>query len=305
MSLDKTRSRKDIKKIEQQHTKGKKMKNITRILLGAIFMMGVVATGVHADGEIDDIEAIEDVQAEMDKDKTGTNPVNFQKELRLYNEYSWLNTEGDGNSNLTTLEFRTPFLKGKWQWRVRAKYNAVKADTNDDGTDDIDESGLGDIDMRFLTVPYVNTANRTAVALGLEVFLNTASEDVLGSGATSLGPQVFLAKFFSRGLFAPGLQYKFSVDEDDGRSDVNQFIIDLNLLIMGKDKQSWFFTDPQIVIDQENHTEFAMVDLEFGWMMSKWTDLKGHSFYIRPGFGVGVDRPVDYSVEIGYKIVGW
>jgi len=51
--------------------------------------------------------------------------------------------------------------------------------------------------------------------------------------------------------------------------------------------------------------EFAIIDLEFGWMMSKWPDLKGHSFYIRPSFGVGHDRPTDGSIEIGYKIVGW
>lgn len=239
-------------------------------------------------------------------DKTGTNPVNFQRDLRAYNEFSWLNTEGDGDQNLTTVEFRTPFAKGKWQWRVRARYNSITADVNDDGRDDIDESGVGDIDMRFLTVPILDMANRQAFAFGLEVFLDTASEDALGSGTTSLGPQAFYVKFLKNGLFAPGLQYKFSVDEDSGRADTDQIIIDLNYLRMAGDKQSWFFTDPQIVIDNENDTAFAIVDLEFGWMMSKWwPDLKGHSFYVRPSFGVGADRPSDYSVELGYKIVGW
>lgn len=28
-------------------------------------------------------------------DKTGTNPINFTHDLRLYNEYIWLNTQGD------------------------------------------------------------------------------------------------------------------------------------------------------------------------------------------------------------------
>jgi hypothetical protein len=269
------------------------MKNKTLILLIAIFIMGIVATGVHAE---------ENAQA---KDKTGTNPINFQNEARLYNEFSWLNTEGDGYQNLTTLELRTALFEGKWQYRVRVKYNAIQIDADDDGVDEVDDSGLGDIDMRLITVPYMNKANKTAIAAGLEVFLDTASEDALGLGSTSLGPQVFLVKFFSRGLFAPALQYKFSVDEDDGRSEVDQFLVDLNLLIMAKDKQSWFFTDPQIVIDNETNTEFAIVDLEFGVMMSKWTDLKGHSLYIRPSFGLGSDRPVDYSVEIGYKVVGW
>jgi hypothetical protein len=147
--------------------------------------------------------------------------------------------------------------------------------------------------------------NKRAFALGLEVFLDTASEDELGSGATSLGPQVFYVKFLKRGLFAPGLQYKFSVDEEDGRSDVDQILIDLNLLIMAGDKQSWFFTDPQIVIDREADVEYAIVDFEFGFMMSKWTDLKGQSIYIRPSVGVGTDRPTDGSIEVGYKMVGW
>jgi hypothetical protein len=72
------------------------------------------------------------------------------------------------------------------------------------------------------------------------------------------------------------------------------------------DKQSWFFTDPQIVIDNETDKEFGIVDFEFGWMMSKWkSNLQGHRFYIRPSIGVGSDRPVDGSIEIGYKIVGW
>jgi len=67
---------------------------------------------------------------------------------------------------------------------------------------------------------------------------------------------------------------------------------------------SWFSTDPQIVIDNEKNTEFAIVDLEFGWMMTKWwPDMKGHSFYIRPSFGVGADRPTDGFIEVGSKII--
>lgn len=239
------------------------------------------------------------------KDKTGTNPVNFTRDIRVYNEYTVLNTEGDGTQNLTTAEFRMPLFDGKWQWRVRARFNALTADYNNDGINDVDESGTGDMDMRFLTVPILNMAEKEAWAFGLEVFFNTASKDALGSGTTSLGPQAFYVKFLERGLFSPGLQYKFSVDEDTGRSEIDMLLIDLNYLLMAEDKQSWFFTDPQIVIDNEANIEYAIVDFEFGWMMSKWTDLKGHSIYVRPSVGVGTDRPVDGSIEIGYKIVGW
>ena len=66
--------------------------------------------------------------------KTGTNPIAFSNEIRVYNEFSWLNTEGDGRSNLTTLEYRTPFMDGKWQFRARARLNNLTADINDDGS---------------------------------------------------------------------------------------------------------------------------------------------------------------------------
>jgi hypothetical protein len=274
----------------------KRLFKSTIFTVAFILTIGFISTGVQAE---------EDKQAAAKADKTGTNPINFQREIRLYNEFSWLNAAGDGHQNLTTVEFRTPFLEGKWQWRIRARYNLIEADFNNDGIDEVDDSGFGDMDMRFLTVPYLNVTKKQAFAMGLEVFFDTASEDVLGSGTTSLGPQVFYVKFLPRGLFAPGLQYKFSVDEDTGRSDTEQILIDLNYLLMARDKQSWFFTDPQIVFDLENDIEFIIVDFEFGWMMSKWTDLKGHSIYIRPSIGIGSDRPVDGSVELGYKIVGW
>jgi hypothetical protein len=248
----------------------------------------------------------DNLKEKLEKDKTGTNPVNFSRDFRIYNEFTELNTEGDGTQNVTTAEIRLPFAKGKWQWRLRARFTSIEADLNGDGIDDIDESGLGDWDMRFLTVLNFDKQTLQAWATGLEVFLNTADEDALGAGSTSLGPQIFWVQFFKGGLFAPGLQYKFSIDEDDGRDEVDQILIDLNYLKMADDKQSWFFTDPQLVFDNENDVEFAIVDLEWGWMMTNWNpDKKGQSFYVRPSIGVGADRPTKGSIEIGYKWVGW
>jgi hypothetical protein len=89
-------------------------------------------------------------------DQTGTNPINFTFDARLYNEYLWLNTEGDGDKNVTTLEFRHPFLDGKFQFRTRVRVAHLEADLTGNGHDDVDEFGLGEIDFRFLTVPYVN-----------------------------------------------------------------------------------------------------------------------------------------------------
>jgi len=279
------------------------------IFLAAAVLLGPAAGGVRAQ-EADAPEAGAAEAAVTDKDdKSGTNPINFQRDIRIYNEYTWLNTEGDGNQNVTTLEYRTPFAGGKWQFRGRLPYSVTKADFNGDGIDDVNDNGLGDFNFRLMTVPYMKGAN--AIAVALEVFVDTASEDSLGTGATSLAPIVFYGHFFKGGwgpwkkggLFAPGLQYKFSIDEDVGRDEVEQIIIDINYLAMSENGKSWLFVEPQIVFDQENDTEFAIMDIEFGFMTSR----PGQSWYLRPTFtlGSGSDRPTDYGIEIAYKWIGW
>jgi hypothetical protein len=243
----------------------------------------------------------------MKSDKKGTNPINFTYDARLYNEYQWLNTEGDGNQNITTFEFRAPILDGKWQFRLRTRGVNIEADLNNDGIDDLDDSGWGDTDFRFLTVPYLDMSKKMAVAFGVEVFLDTASEDALGSGATSLGPQIFAVFFKPFGgmfdLVAPAYQHKFSVDEDSGRGEIHQGLIDVFFLKTSKDKQRWALIDPQGVIDYENNTEFMLIDVEVGTMLDKYLDAKGHSAYLRPSIGIGADRPTDGSIEVGYKII--
>ena len=240
-------------------------------------------------------------------DKSGTNPINFTNDLRIYNEFIWLNTPGDGVQNMTTVEFRTPFADGKWQFRVRARALNFEADLNGDGLDDVDEFGTGDTDFRFLTVPYLNMKKKMAIAVGIEAVLDTASEAALGAGATSFGPQVFGVFFKPFGgfwdLIEPAYQHKFSVEEDRGRAQVHQGLIDLFFLKMAKDKQSWMLVDLQAVIDYENDKEFMLIDMEAGKMLDKYLGTKGHSVYVRPSVGIGSDRPTDGSIEIGYKII--
>ncbi len=33
--------------------------------------------------------------------------------------------------------------------------------------------------------------------------------------------------------------------------------------------------------------------------------MTGQSFYLRPTFTIGADRPTDYGIEVGYKWIGW
>ena len=252
-------------------------------------------------------ESAAEPKAAMKSDKTGTNPINFTHDLRLYNEYIWLNTLGDGDQNVTTLEYRQPIFEGKWQFRTRIRGVAIEADFNGDGMDDVDDYGLGELDFRFLTVPYMNMKKKLALAVGLETFLPTAMEPALGSQRLSFGPQifgVFFAPFGIKGtLIAPAYQHKFSVWEDDGVDDLHQGLIDIFILWASADKQFWGLLDPQIILDYEEEKEFVIIDAEMGMMLDKVLGTKGHSAYIRPSVGIGHDRSTDASIEVGYKMI--
>jgi len=230
-------------------------------------------------------------------DKSGTNPLNFTFDARVYNEYQWLNVPGNGSQNITTFEFRAPFADGKWQFRTRLY--AKNLDTDIGGS----EFGFGDMDMRFLTIPYMDMSKRQAMAIGLELFLPTGSEDVFSSNAFSLGPQVFYAFFAPFGglvdLIAPGYQHQFSLYEESGASDVNLGLVDLFILKTFNNKKQWLMLNPQGILNYEAQTEWIQFDVEVGTMLKK----SGHSIYARPSFGIGTDRSYDYSVEAGYKIV--
>ena len=151
------------------------------------------------------------------QDKTGTNPINFSFDARIYNENIWLNSPENSEQNSTTLEFRAPIFEGNWQFRARTRFVDVSLDTDGDGKRELNESGIGDTDFRFLTVPYTDFPNKIAIATGIEVFLPTA-EKGLGSRRLSFGPQVFAVFFspfgISDSLIAPAYQHKFSVYEE-------------------------------------------------------------------------------------------
>jgi hypothetical protein len=264
-------------------------------LLAAV-LLGQV--GVHAE----EVKSVEQVKESFKKDKTGTNPMNFTHDFRIYDEYRWLETEGDGSQNLLTAEYRSPFAGGKWQIRAKIRRNDLTADLNDDGFDDVDEGGFGDTDIRLMTIPILNMEKKFAMALGVEAFINTASEDALGTGATSLAPFVFLAFFNPIGkgsIFVPGYQHTISVDEDDGRDDVHSGLIDMFLVKTWNSNQYWGYVDPQIILDYEDHSEFMLIEIQAGMMLGR----AGHSIWAMPSFGVGKDRPYSFSLELGWKVV--
>jgi hypothetical protein len=248
------------------------------------------------------------------QDNSGTNPVNFTYDYRLYTEAQHFKKDA-GSQIRNIMEFRMPLgsdmanvlgqeegfyrdLGSKFQLRFRGYYNHLSLnDTSSAPFGSNTVSGIGDFDARLLYLAHVSTT--WGLALGLEAFFNTASPDVLGSGSTNLAPVVFVPLFNILGkgsIFAPGYQYVFNVDGNT----VSRSQIDLYFVWALAGGKNWLLLDPQIIIDHHNSAEFMVVDAEWGFMIAPQSGLSG---YIRPGIGVGADRPFNYNLEFAVKFV--
>jgi hypothetical protein len=234
-------------------------------------------------------EATPSAQSSADsaQDKTGTNPVNFQNELRLYNVFTSL--PGDHYQNLSVFRYVMPF--NNRTMNIRLDLPLVATDVTGDT-----EFGFGDLNLRWLWT--AKQTRKDAVAVGIESWWDTATDDALGSGKNALAPVVFYVMFLNKQtIFAPAYQYKFDIGGSDSRPDISQSFIDLYYVYLPKPGQ-WIIVDPTVIIDHDRSKTSMQVEVELGRMMSP-----GWSAYIRPGFPIGGNQLIDWNLEVGIKSV--
>jgi hypothetical protein len=254
--------------------------------------------------------------AQAQEDNTGTNPVNFTYDYRLYTEMASLPID-DSSLITNTIEARWPLgrdvanLKGvgagspyhdmgsRLAMRLRARHSNLSFELP--GPDTYSVSGIGDLDARLLYLPYVG--NKSILAVGLEGFFDTATNSALGSGKTSLGPTVIgvFPGLVGRGsLFAPAYQYVFDVAGSDDRADISRSQLDIYFVWALAGGKNWLIVDPQVIFDHEKDTTPALAELEWGFMVAPEVGLSG---WLRPGIGIGADRLYDWNLEAGIKFV--
>jgi len=270
------------------------MKNVTFLLI-AVLLLATSTTFAQ----------------EKKKDNSGTNPVNFTYDYRLYTEMQHLANDA-GSQIRGIMEFRAPLgrdmanvlgkeagfwrdLGSQFAIRMRAYYNTRSLIDTTGSYNTV--SGIGDFDARFLWLAHAT--NKFALAPGLEAFFNTSSPDILGGGSTVLAPTLFFGFFNllgNRSIFAPGFQYQFDVDGNT----VSRTILDLYFVWILSAGKNWVIFNPQIIFDHHNSTELALIDLEWGFMIYPQAGLSG---YIRPGIGVGPHRSYNYNLEFAVKFV--
>jgi hypothetical protein len=227
------------------------------------------------------------------EDKSGTNPLNFQSEFRLFNEVQLL--QGRGYQNFTTPQYVLPF-SGNFALRMRLPF------VGNDVTG-ANEYGVGDINLKANWVPFINS--KVGVMLGSEFSFNTATSRTLGTGKNTIAPLGVLVFFLNDGwLFAPAYQHTVSYAGDSTRSNIKLGAADFYLVKLTKSKHNWFILDPTIIDDYQNNRVSGTFEFEAGQIVGRMMGGIG-SIYIRPGVGLGTNRIYNWNLEVGFKLIGF
>ena len=232
-------------------------------------------------------------EANAKADKTGTNPLNFQNTLSLKNEFSRI---GDNYANFTRLIYSQPLRPNL---KLGVEVPLLASDVSG-----ADEFGLSDIVIKSSWIPY---ATKTmGLALGVDLTMPTATKDVLGSGKWQLAPSLTVAFFLPHNIiFAPAYKHGFSFAGEDDRADIHTGTLDFYLVWKFDQNRQWLTLDPTFLFDYKNDRyESATVRLNYGRVLGKVGEAVLSGF-IKPGVGIGHDRPNDWSIEAGLSLIGF
>jgi hypothetical protein len=106
-------------------------------------------------------------------------------------------------------------------------------------------------------------------------------------------------------IFAPAHKHGLSLAGEDDRAEIHSGTLDFYLVRKFDQGRQWLTFDPTLLFDYENDRyESAAVRLTCGRVLAKAGDgvLSG---FVKPGSGIGSDRPNDWSFEVGTSSIGF
>ena len=163
---------------------------------------------------------------------------------------------------------------------------------------------MGDIVLKASYVPYVT--RRHGLLLAAELAAPTATDDILGTERWVFSPSITYATFFPNGmLFAPAYKHSFTFAGDEDRADIDKGTLDFYLVHKFDHGRQWAILDPTYFLDYENDAySGGTLRATYGRLLGKLGDAVV-SGYVRPGVGIGADRPYDWSVEVAITLIGF
>jgi hypothetical protein len=252
------------------------------MLCAAIASTGLISATVHAQSNGD---------SEADN---GTDPSKVSSSATVQWERQNLRSGG----SVDTLKGLYVVPLGSSKTKLTLGLPLVRNDALGHGGYDLGDATLGISHVYALTKAY-------AVVLLGELAFNTAQRPELGSGKTVFKATYINARFLEGGnIFAPAIVHNISIGGDSARATVNRTVLDFYYVPKLADRTLLMTLDPALSFDWENKKQFASLAVTFGRIMGP--AFGGNSqVFIKPSVNAGSDRPGDWGIQLGYKVIGF
>ena len=222
-------------------------------------------------------------------DRTGTNPLNLQHQIDVWNAFLDLETL---YLNSTTYRHAVPFFHR----RVRLSGLVPFGVSNLTGAT---ESGIGDVGADLEWTPWL--AEGRGLVAGVRTTWNTSSSEGLGYGGThTLMPYAqYVHEVSPRLRIAPFFGYRIGVGGNDFAATYKDLITGV-MAVWPTTDRTWIATTPQIVFDLSNDRTYGDVGGEVGVMVLEHVGTYGR---LSLGFGRDGEKPYDWGVTFGVRFV--
>jgi hypothetical protein len=248
-------------------------------------------------------------------DKTGSNPLNRVRKFSLVNEFD---DSGNSSINYTYFRYYHELVEQRIELRLEvplvSSHNAIPDGSSSgavDGggggltpADGVSDFGLGDVNLKVTVTPYLTRTE--GFQYSVEVDFPTASSHDLGTGKYILVPTIMYGWFLPGNMiFAPAYEHKIGIAGDSSRDNINSANLDFYLVKRFNGGDQWIQIDPTYKLNYEKSKYCG------GTLRITYGQVLGHvgqaklSGYVRPGVGIGVDRPYEWSMEMGVSISGF
>lgn len=224
----------------------------------------------------------------------GTNPTLLATTAGI--QYTYNDIRGGLSSGLWEAYVGVPFGSRK-QFQLQLTVPYANGALNND-------FDFGDVSLKFVHVVDVNASR--GIAYTAELSVDTAARPDLGNGQEVLELSGFYAKFLPGGsIIAPALVQTVGLDGKgpNGRG-INRTTFDLYYVPKLANPKFFMTFDPALTYDWETDQGFASLQVTFGMLTGKISGGDSQIF-IKPGIYAGGDRPLDFSVQVGFKVLGF
>lgn len=233
--------------------------------------------------------------AQDNKVDDGTDPTKISSTISL--SYGNLSLVNGGNLENLFLKYSTSISADR-RTGLNLKLPLV--------SNSLGESGFGGGDFSVKISRVLSIKPTHGVIVGAEVVFDTADAPDRGFGVDVLKLSGAYAFFLKSGaILAPSLEHAVSIGHPDpGRVDVKLTTLDLYYVPRLSIPGAYMTVDPAIIYDWETEKLAGALAVTYGQSVD--LGIKGNeSFFIKPSIGIGGNRPADFGIEVGFKVVGF